>query len=376
MRIVILANVPVWTLPDLEHLRHSSHYATWLEPLIPEFASYSDLDIHWITMCKETKEDLIHKAHGQTFHILSRGSMALQMATGYIGEIRRIRRRIQQLNPDVIHAWGSEDAYGLAGACSGVENRIFTLQGCLTEYLRLLGGGLLFRLQTLYEKPTVRRYRQATAESPGAAELLQELNPALQVSLIDYGVNPAFFDARWNPAKEPEVLFLGSVSSRKGIADLIAIAKRPDLAHVKFKIAGEGELRRELAEHSSPNVEWLGKCARPEVIAHLESAWALVIPTYADTGPTVVKEARVVGLPIVTTTGAGASSYVIEGDCGYVAAPGDVESFAAGIRSLCQSREEPLARGASSWQEHRELLHSRTTARKLAALYHTIAQRA
>ena len=369
MKIAILANVPVWTLSDLEHLRHNRHYATWLEPLIPEFSAHADLEIHWITMCKETPEDLVHQAHGQTFHILPRGSMALQMATGYLGEIKRIRKILRKIKPDVVHCWGSEDVYGLAGAFSGIDKRIFTLQGCLTEYLRLLGGGFLFRLQALYEKPTVLRYRQATAESPGAAELLRGLNPALQVDLVDYGVNPAFFDAKWEPAEQPEVAFLGSISKRKGIADLIEIAKRPELAHVKFKILGEGELRAELATHSSTNVEWLGKCARPEVIRHLESAWALFIPTYADTGPTVVKEARVVGLPIVTTTGAGACSYVIEGDCGHVTAPGDLDALATGILSLCESRETCLAWGASSWQEHREILHSRTTARKLADLY-------
>lgn len=372
MRIAILANVPVWTLPGLEHLHRPGHYATWLEPLIPEFqaiAGERGLDLHWITFSKETPTYLRHQSRGQTFHILPRKSMALQMATGYLGEIRRIRKILRKIKPDLVHCWGSEDVYGLAGAFSGIEKRIFTLQGCLTEYLRLLGGGLLFRLQALYEKPTVLRYCQATAESPGAAALLHGLNPALQVDLVDYGVNPAFFDAKWNPAEEPEVVFLGSISKRKGIADLIELAKRPDLAHVKFKILGEGELRGKLAAHSPPNVEWLGKCARAEVIAHLEAAWALVIPTYADTGPTVVKEARVVGLPIVTTTGAGACSYVIEGDCGHVTAPGDLDALASGIMNLCESRETCHARGASSWQEHRKILHSKTTARKLADLY-------
>jgi hypothetical protein len=52
-----------------------------------------------------------------------------------------------------------------------------------------------------------------------------------------------------------------------------------------------------------------------------------------------------------------------------VTAPGDLDALASGIMSLCESRETCLARGASSWQEHREILHSKTTARKLADLY-------
>lgn len=372
MRIAILANVPVWTLPGLEHLCHNRHYATWLEPLIPEFQAVAEergLELHWITMCKETREDFEHHAHGQTFHILSRGSMAVQMVTGYVTEIRRICKVLAEIQPALVHAWGSEESYGLAGAFSGVENRLFTLQGCLTEYLRLLGGGFLFRIQTFYERPTLHRYRKGTAESPGAAALLQKLNPGMDIQLVDYGVNPAFFEASWNPADSPQVLFLGSLGKRKGIIDLVELAKLPQLSHIRFKIAGEGALREELEAIAPSNVEWLGKCARPEVISYLESAWALFIPTYADTGPTVIKEARVVGLPIITTTGAGASSYITDAGSGHVTRPGDLDALASALLEVCGSRENALRLGALGHAEHRQILHPRTTARKFAELY-------
>jgi len=369
MRIAILANVPVWTLPGLEHLRHHRHYATWLEPLIPEFAAFPELEIHWITMCKETERDLTHRMHGQTFHILSRGSMAVQMASGYATEILRIRKTIRSIRPDLVHAWGSEDVYGLAGSFSGVKKRIFTLQGCLTEYLRLLGGSALFRLQAMYEKPMIRRYKNATAESPAAAVLLRGINPKLDIELVDYGVNPDFFSASWKPSPQPELLFLGSISKRKGIADLIAVAKLPELSHIRFRIAGEGELRAELEATSTPNVEWLGKCGREEVIRHMESAWGMVIPTYSDTGPTVIKEARVIGLPIITTTGAGAACYVTEGKSGFVGVPGDRDFLKTSLLQLTTNRAKAIEMGKVDHAEQREQLHPRTTARKLADLY-------
>lgn len=369
MRIVILANVPVWTLPGLENLRHGNHYATWLESLIPEFAGLPHLEIHWITMCQETSEDLVHEAYGQTFHVLARGSMAAQMVTGYVGEIRRIRKVVQEISPDLVHAWGSEDVYGLAGWFSRIENRLFTLQGCLTEYLRLLGGRALFRVQAFYEKPMIRHYRHATAESPSAAELLAAINPSLKIQLVDYGVNPDFFESEWNPSPEPSLLFLGSLTRRKGIADLITLARRPDLQHIRFLIAGDGALRDELEPGSSDNVHWLGKCHRAEVIQHLASSWGLFIPTYSDTGPTVIKEARVIGLPIVTTTGAGASSYVREAGCGFVTEPGDLEAQARALTTLASSRKQALAYGHKGHSSHREILHPKATARRFAKIY-------
>jgi glycosyltransferase involved in cell wall biosynthesis len=372
MRIVILANVPVWTLPGLEQLRHSHHYATWLEPLIPAFEKAApDLDLHWITMCKETPVAIEHKAHGQTFHILPRRKMAISMITGYLGEIHKIRQIIKRLKPDLIHAWGSEDVYGLAGAFSGIGRRIFTLQGCLTEYLRLLGGGFLFRLQTFYEKPTAKRYCLGTAETPAARNLLLQLNPTMDVLLVDYGVNHEFFDTVWNPAPDPEVLFVGSISKRKGIGDFIEIARRPEFSHIRFRIAGEGALRADLESTAPSNVEWLGKCSRNEITTHLSSAWMMLMPTYSDTGPTVIKEARVVGLPIVTTTGAGASCYVKEGETGFVTAPGDFKAIAEGVAKICQSRATCISMGRAGWNELREQLHPETTAINFATVYRT-----
>lgn len=373
MRIAILANVPVWTLPGLDHLKHDNHYSTWLEPLVPAFAAHKDLEIYWITMCKETDRDLTHRAHGQTFHILRRGSKAIQMATGYLRETLRIRKVIREIQPDIVHAWGSEDAYGIAGSFSGVESRIFTLQGCLTEYLRLIGGSFLFRLQTLYELPTVKRYRYATAESPGAKEILKKLNPALNISLVEYGIGPSFFKAEWNPAEKPEIIFIGSIVRRKGIEDLIAAAADPKLAHINFKIAGSGELRGALEAISTPNVEWLGQCDRNEVIRRLESAWALVMPTYSDTGPTVLKEARVIGLPVITTTGAGASSYLENGKNGYIVEPGDRAALVNAIGKLCVSRDHVITAGQHRWEEQRIQLHPKATADNFCSLYRRIA---
>lgn len=295
--------------------------------------------------------------------------MAVQMATGYVGDRRRIYSVLKSLRPDLVHAWGSEDVYGLAGAASGIENRVFTLQGCLTEYKRLLGGNLFFRLQTLYERPMVNRYQRGTAETPAARDLLQALNPRMDIDLVDYGVNSEFFDAKWSPADQPVVAFVGSITQRKGIIDLIAVAKSQALADVRFKILGDGELRSSLEVDSSSNVEWLGRCNRATVIEHLSTAWGLVIPTYSDTGPTVIKEARVVGLPIITTTGAGAACYVEAGACGFVGVPGDRDFLSAALLKLSKSRDAAVEMGGSNHASQRIQLHPETTARRFGSLY-------
>lgn len=369
IRVTILADVPLWTLPGMEHLYRPGHYATWIESLIPAFAASRELDIHWICMSQQADKPLTHEAHNQTFHILPRSKKSFSMVTAYLSETRRITTLINHIRPTLIHAWGSEDVYGLAAARSKFEKRLFTLQGCLSDYLKLLGGGFLFRLQTLYEKHTIRRFQMGTAESPSAADALKCIHPTMEIQLVDYGVNPDFFEAVWEPDAEPTVSFVGAVTRRKGIHDLVTLAGDPELQHIRFQILGDGDLMQELQQDSPDNVEWLGKCFRQKVIEVLARSWCLFIPTYADTGPTVIKEARVIGLPIITTNGAGASSYVTRHDSGHVTTPGDIHAMRRHLTELCASREHCIEVGKRGHAENRLQLSPSATAKAFAEIY-------
>jgi len=375
MRLVLLADVPLWTVPGIENLRHERHYATWLEALVPCYERLAgEVEVHWITFSKEATEVLEHQALGQVFHVIPRGSLAFAMATKFFFETRKTRKLINRINPDVIHAWGTEQAYGIAGSRSGVKARVLTLQGCLTKCIRDTGGPFLMRLQAGYERSTVRSYRFATAESPDAATALRALNADLEPEVVDYGVNPEFFDATWDPADTPRVLFVGSVSEAKGIPDLLAVANRPEMGHVEFRIVGSGALFETLSGRQTANVTWLGRCQRDQIVSELEKAWVIAIPTKADTGPTVLKEARVVGLPVITTTGAGASSYVRGAGCGEVIEPGDQDALALAISRICKDRSHCREVGRRGHEEHRITLDPKTTAGRFMEIYRKLAE--
>ena len=369
-KIVIIANVPIWIIPGLENFKHGGHYCTWLEALIPAFErEKKDFELHWITFSKQVSEYQSKQAFGQHFHVLPRGSLAIGILTKFFSEARKVKSLVRKLRPGLVHAWGSEDVCGIAGARSGVPQKLFTLQGCLTDYVKEVGGAFLFRVQALYERKTVGAYQQGTAESPIAASLLSGLNRKIMVDIVEYGVHEKFHEAKWDPPQQPTVLFVGSVDERKGISHLIEVAALPQCAGINFRIAGVGGMKEALMEKATENVTWLGKVDRSEVIAELEAAWTLVIPTYADTGPTVVKEARVVGLPVVITSAAGASSYVDDAGCGFVIEPGDSAGLSNSILEICKDRDKCLEMGGKGWTRHRKILNSTTTAGSFVQIY-------
>ena len=371
IKVVVLADVPIWILPGLERYRSSGHYATWLESLIPEFKNIHELEMHWITFSKEVDKNLNCEVWNQTFHVLKRGKKSLSLMTGYYIERQRINSVISRLNPDVIHAWGTEDVYGLAGAHYKLENKIFSLQGCLKACLEQAKTPPFFmRVQGLYELKSIKSYSWATAESLLAIKHLKNMNSEIDARIVEYGVSKEFFDAEWNPSKNPELVFVGSVSQAKGILDLCNVMAMEGLSDVKLKVIGDSSV--EIQERYGNNIEWLGRLSRTQLIKQMEKAWALIIPTYADTGPSVVKEARVVGLPVITTTAAGASTYIKDGKSGYVITPGDREDLHKSILKLVDSRNQCVAMGQHNWTLTRKSLMASSTARKFAKLYYSI----
>lgn len=369
--IVILASVPLSKIRDLEDLGTPvGHYATWLEALIPEFERQPDLDVHWIVMSKGVRRPIVRSSMGQTFHVLPRWKKSVSMLTAYCVETRRISKLIRSLNPSLVHAWGSEDVEGIAGIRSGVIPRIFTLQGCLTQIVKKdRSAHKLLRLQALFEKGIVNGYGLATAESDLAREFLRTLNPGIDARVVEYGVAKEFFDVNWSPRERPAVLFAGTMNAAKGVPELIEAFRQPELRHITLEIAGDGPLAEWAKGLDLPNVRLHGRLSRWQLIEIMKEAWCLVAPTHCDTGPSVLKEARVVGLPVVVTSAAGASSYVDETGCGRIIDHGDPAALACAVLDVTRDMEHSMMLGRRSWEQHREVFHPSHTASKFADLY-------
>jgi glycosyltransferase involved in cell wall biosynthesis len=193
------------------------------------------------------------------------------------------------------------------------------------------------------------------------------MHPGITTRIVDYGVPGEFFDAKWKPADEAEVVFIGSLVESKGVLDLLEAFKERKIGKYRLHLIGDGKLMGVLRDQAESNIVFHGRLPRQRVVEVLARSWLLVAPTYADTGPSVVKEARVVGLPVVTTTAAGASEYV--GGAGVVVEPGDVDALREAISKICQSRDNVIRLGAEGWKEIRRMLHPGYSANRFGKIY-------
>ena len=166
-------------------------------------------------------------------------------------------------------------------------------------------------------------------------------------------------------------VFAGTPDRRKGIQDAVAAFADPSLAGMELQVIGgaDGAFARHWRKRSTPNVRWLGRKTQAETAAALAQAWCLILPTRADTGPMVVKEARVIGLPVISTPHGGTSTYVTDGVNGFLREPGDVAGFVGALRQVLGSLETARAMGGARWAEQREYFHPEKTAREFQQLY-------
>lgn len=196
---------------------------------------------------------------------------------------------------------------------------------------------------------------QVVAVSQAVAEEIRRFAPNASVEVVPTGLPvPQLPEPEAKsivfPVRDgaPVVLYVGLLSRRKGVLDLIeaarqAVAKRPD---VQFFLAGrDGGVRREVrraiaAAGLTANVHLLGQ--RDDVPRLLAACDLMVLPSWADPLPVAVLEAISLAVPVVATRSGGCSDMVIDGRTGRLVPPQAPSALAEAILELLA--DEPRRR--------------------------------
>ena len=117
------------------------------------------------------------------------------------------------------------------------------------------------------------------------------------------------------------------------------------------------------------NVEILGKLTWSHLQERMSRAWALVLPTRADTSPNAVKEARVMGMPVITSRHGGQSGYIRNGENGMIVDPLTPEGLREAMDTLLSDYSLTKRMGATRHAEDREYFRPERTAEGFTSIY-------
>jgi glycosyltransferase involved in cell wall biosynthesis len=400
MRVAILAQFPVHILQEFAHLGEpKQHYATWLPQLAQGFGAAiansewrladseaantllvthnsshppesliqnpHPLEIHWVTLSTEVSEPRTVQYLHQTFHILPTAPSG-RASSLFRADRRQIQAVIDRINPGLVHGWGNEDVYGLAAVLSGRRNMV-SVQGLLSYYV--LRNRLPTRtyLQALIEVFVLNRADELVCESRWSCDMVRRrlVNRKKPIHHVEYGVQQCFYEAVWHPeASRPVAVFTGSVEPRKGIQDIVKAFRDPRLKDAELWVLGADNtpFAKKLKENAPPNIKWFGRLGLEESIRHLSRGWCFVLPTRGDTGPMAVKEAMVVGLPVISTPSSGARDYIHDGENGFLVPCGQADVLAERLERLLKNYDTCRAIGEGRRDlAHTEFCSERTT---------------
>lgn len=366
--IAILADFPAWLLCDQVPSR-SGHYGVWHVAMHEAFAGTDEFEIHRVVVDSRIRKRIDFEDKGQFFHVLPGARKTIGLYTAYAWDRWQVKRCLNEIQPDLVHGWGTETCYGLCTK-DFKGKKLFSVQGLLTAYRERALISRFERVQCLlYEKGVLRAMPAITTESEWARDRVLEHAPTAQIRLWDYAVESSLFCSSRQLTPSPTCLMGASYTPVKNHKLAIGAFSRPELRHVKLYLAGEKPANY---EKLPSNIIALGRVSRDKMVELLSKVWCVVHPSLADTGPTMIKEARVAGVPCIATHDCGAKRYIVPGKSGFVIDPRSEQQLVDAVLSVTKDAGTSLSMGEYDWPRCRQALTGSTMFENICTIYNDI----
>lgn len=369
-KIAILCDFPVWIAkPDFP--KRNGHYAVWLTTLYDSFETCPDFEIHWVVLSKAVKKTLRFTSKKQFFHIVPAQKKTIALYTFYLLDRYRVNKELSTFSPDIIHTWGTEYCYGLCGKDSKNKNWLHSVQGLLKAYLQRSKLSRYHKHHSFYEPDVLKKAPYITVESPWAGERVQEFRKISSPIIWEYAVEDVFFNIERTPSEKPSCLYCGTDTAIKNIDTLVKIFSRPELSHITLYLAGP---TAERWPNLPSNIIALGRQSRENIAQLLSQTWCLIHLSFADTGPTAVKEARVMRVPVIISDQCGSKQYIDHGKSGFIVEPTDIENVIKHVLLITENLNSTQLIGDYKSQICKQQLSSKTMITRIVQIYNKILE--
>ncbi|MDB5119065.1 MAG: glycosyl transferase family 1 [Sphingobacteriales bacterium] len=160
------------------------------------------------------------------------------------------------------------------------------------------------------------------------------------IEVIPYGFSPINTEPKYDAydgTKPLKLLFVGSLTQRKGIAELFAVADQLG-KHIDLTIVGRKTsntciaLDKALAKH-----KWIPSLSHQDVLALMRQSDVLVFPTLFEGFGLVITEAMSQGIPVITTERTIGPDFIRNNENGWIIQAGSIESLKVAIVNLLQT---------------------------------------
>ena len=201
-----------------------------------------DLHIACLWPGGSRRKDLEYQ--GAHFHLVPcpRRGRALLL---FVRDRRYFRGLVEELQPDLIHGWGTEDSFSLVARQLAPRRHLVGIQGLITAYRERVPMDVRSRLTALTERWTLRRARHVVAESHYSREAARPLCPQAALHIVEHPLRAEFLGAAAADGEARAMVFLGGINERKGITDALQAFAALDRPEWSLHVIGSGTPQEE-----------------------------------------------------------------------------------------------------------------------------------
>ena len=171
-----------------------------------------------------------------------------------------------------------------------------------------------------------------------------------KIKVVHCAIEPSHFPAPIPlPTGAPRFVAIGRFVEQKG--QLLALTAMAELvkthADAHLTLIGDGEMRSQIearidALELGENITLTGWVDEGRILHELQSAHALLMPSFAEGLPMVIMEAMAAGRIVIATYIAGIPELVQQGKTGWLVPAGDTKALAKAMRDMAETPTETL----------------------------------
>ncbi|TMP50784.1 glycosyltransferase family 1 protein [Pseudoalteromonas sp. S201] len=174
--------------------------------------------------------------------------------------------------------------------------------------------------------------------------------------------------------------FMGELSERKGIKDLIHAFAKSENDNARLLVAGNGDVDSLVTLCSeigiSEKVEFLGWINKEQKLDLLARTDVVVLPSYAEGLPMSILEAMSVGLPVITTPVGAVEDAITHNEHGLLVNPGNIAQISSALSELAQSSDKRTQLGEAAKVKFLKCFKDDVVAKTLSDYYQQLITKA
>ena len=224
----LLMKVAVLTTDNRDHYRDYQcarpYFGTAPQALLEGMAGLPELEVHVVACAQQPMAAPEKLADNIWFHHLHVPPLGW-MRTGYQGCIRATRRKLREIQPDIVHGQGTERDCAISAVLGGFPN-VLTIHGNMNAVARMQHSriGSFYWLAARLENFTLPRAGGIICISEYVRELVA--GAGRPSWLVPNAIRQSFFDiprAGTPPRERPLLINIGVISDRKRQQPLLAM---------------------------------------------------------------------------------------------------------------------------------------------------------